>query len=98
MMIILAITGWLAAAFLALGLYSCRGHRNGWRKLYGLERERCRELEHTRVCAEMNADRLKWLSDEHTRLTLKCDAICSQIRRMKQRGNATCQVNPVRHF
>jgi hypothetical protein len=96
MLTFLAITGWLLSAFLALGLYSCLLNKDGWRKMYELERARCRELEHTRVCTEMDQDRMKWYREEHTRLSLKCAAICAQIRKMKGRGKSG--VNPIHNF
>lgn len=98
MITFIAILGWATAGFLALGLYSCRKNKLGWFNLY---QEKCgviRELEHKHMVADMDHKSLEWYRDEVTRLTIKCDAICRQARRMKGRGKATCQIDPSHNF
>lgn len=98
MITLLAITGWLTAAFFALSFYGARKSKLGWRQLFQETEDARLKLERQQIAACMDKESLKWYREENTRLHRKCDAICSQIRRMKGRGAITCQINPQHYF
>ncbi len=98
MTIFLYLSGWIAAAFLALGLYSCRKNKAGWKHLYEVKSAALSVLERQHMAAELGAEQSAWYKAECSRLTRKCEAICRAARRAKGRGKATVQVNPVHNF
>lgn len=97
MLVHLAISGWIAAIFLVLALFSCRRNKEEWRDLYAQTKKSLDALRHEKVSSEIDRQSLDWYRKENERLTQKCEAICHQVRRMKGRGRATLEVHP-RHI
>lgn len=98
MIIFLAILGWLVAAMLAVGFYSCRKNKQAWRRHYEQKADELRDLERKQFVAEMNKEAYTWASEEVVRLRNKCEAICAQVRKMKGRGRGTCEIHPRHRF
>lgn len=96
LLIISNLLGWVLAGLFLLLLVNARLANRGWRDLCKAKDGTIRELELQHLSVSMDAERMKWLSDEHTRLSLKCAAICSQIRKMKGRGQSG--VHPIHNF
>lgn len=69
-----------------------------WHRLFEERGEEIDVLNHKHMCREIDHNKMQWLSDENTRLSLKCAAICAQIRKMKGRGKVTCEITKTHHF
>lgn len=69
-----------------------------WKARYESKRDEFRELERKQIIAKFDEESLAWYKEENERLRIKCHAICHQIRRMKGRGNVTCEMHPTHNF
>ena len=98
-LVISNVVGWLLAAFLLALLVGAIRCNRDWQRLHEKDREKIDELDRARlVGVQADPDGLKWYREENERLSLKCHAICAQIRKMKGRGRGTCQVDRQHHF
>lgn len=93
-----AFVGWFLLLFTAVMLWGANRTNSSWQKLCAAKNATIRELERKNIVCEMDAERAKWLEEEHARLSRKCAAICRQIRKAKGRGRVTCQSDPMHNF
>lgn len=97
-LIVLNIVGWLLAAFFLLAFVSVRRFNRGWKARYRKMEQDYLQLHHRHISAEIDSQSIKWLQDENSRLSAKCHAICATARRLKGRGQVTCQLNRTHMF